>query len=43
MQDTPNAGHAGAADPQNLPDPSLCDPDGVVQAVGADLEHGLTS
>ena len=30
-------------DPQNLPDPSLCDADGVVQAVGADLEHGLTS
>ena len=30
-------------DPQKLPDPSLCDADGVVQAVGADLEHGLTS
>ena len=30
-------------DPQKLTDPSLCDADGVVQAVGADLEYGLTS
>jgi len=30
-------------DPQNLPDPSLSEADGVVQAVGADIEHGLTS
>ena len=26
-----------------MPDPSLCEADGVIQAVGADLEHGLTS
>ena len=26
-------------DLQNLPDPSLCDADGVVRTVGADLEH----
>ncbi len=30
-------------DLQNLPDPSLCEADGVVQAVGADIEHGLTA
>ena len=31
------------AQPQQLPDPSLCYADGAVQAVGADLEHGLPS
>ena len=30
-------------DLQNLPDPSLSEADGVVQAVGADIEHGLTA
>ena len=30
-------------DLQNLSDPSLCEADGVVQAVGADIEHGLTA
>jgi magnesium-transporting ATPase (P-type) len=39
----PSIQHAPeAADRQDLPDPSLCDADGVVKALSSDIEHGLT-